>query len=609
MLKFNELGLDEDILKAIEELGFETPTPVQQKAIPAMLNGTNDVVALAQTGTGKTAAFGLPILQLSENDSRNIQSLVLCPTRELCIQITKDVEKFSKYSKGFKVTAVYGGASINDQMRNLRSGCQMVVGTPGRVLDLINRGALKINHIQWLVLDEADEMLNMGFQEDLDSILSTTPEEKRTFLFSATMPAEISRIAKRYMHNPEEISVGGRNEGVKTISHEYYMVQARNRYEVLKRIADINPNIYSIVFCRTRRETKEVAEKLMADGYNADALYGDLSQAQRDYVMGRFRSKQLQMLVATDVAARGIDVTDITHVINYDLPDELEVYIHRSGRTGRAGKSGISISILHSRENRKLKDLERMVGAKFEKKPVPTGSDICETQLMTLIDKVQQLEIDEKQIDKFMPAITERLADMSRDELLKRFISIEFNRFLAYYKNARDLNNDEAYERSDRSPRDRERGERTDRGERGERSERGPRGNVKYTRFFINLGTKDSINAARLMGIINEKTGSRDMQIGRIDVMNKFTFFEIDSQHDAKVLSSFAKADFDGIPLVVEITKKTKEGVLKEEGGSGRDKPSFSRERTPSTPGFRERTPGFRERAPGGFRERRKRNR
>lgn len=574
MQTFHELGLGSEILRALEDLGFQTPTPIQAKAIPTILREEGDLVALAQTGTGKTAAFSLPVIELTDLATKKIQSLVLCPTRELCIQITKDVEKFTKYVPGFKVVAVYGGASITNQIKDIRQGCHMVVGTPGRMLDLIERGALNINQIKWLVLDEADEMLNMGFQEDLDSILSETPKEKQTLLFSATMPPAIARIAKKYMHDPETMEMGERNTGAKTVQHEYYMVQAKYRYEVLKRIADMNPEIYGIVFCRTRRETKEVADKLMADGYNADALYGDLSQAQRDHVMGRFRSRQLQMLVATDVAARGIDVNDITHVINYDLPDELEVYIHRSGRTGRAGKSGISISILHSRENRKLKDLERMVNQKFERKSVPDGRDICEVQLWKLIEKVEQIEVNEKEMANFLPAIIERFSSMSHDEILKRFISVEFNRFLAYYKNARDLNVQQEPERGGEG---RSRGDRSDRGERGDRPGRRFEGN--FSRFALNIGSYNNINAARMMGIINEKVGHRDMPIGRIEVKGKVTFFEVGEKYEAEILQAFKNAKVDGIPVAVE----------KAEGASGESRGGYERRESSDRGGFRKR--------------------
>jgi len=438
-MTFTEMGLNPDILHAISDLNFITPTPIQEKTIPVILQQNNDVIGLAQTGTGKTAAFGLPILQKTDFQVSEIQSLILCPTRELCLQITSDMVNFSKYTSAFKTTALYGGASITVQIKNLRDKPHMVVGTPGRVLDMIRRKALKINNIRYLVLDEADEMLNMGFKDDLDAILETTPAEKRTFLFSATMPQEIREIAVRYMHKPAEITIGKRNAGAENVFHQFYLVNPHDRYEALKRVVDYNPDIYGIIFCRTRNETKEVADKLMLEGYNADTLHGDLSQAQRDYVMNRFRLKHIQLLVATDVAARGLDVNDLTHIINYNLPDDLEVYTHRSGRTGRAGKDGISVSIITKRELSKISSLEKSTGKKFEKKQIPSGNDICEKQLFSLIDKVEEVEVDETQIAKYLPVIFKKLAWLDREQLIKQFVSIEFNRFLTYYKDASDL--------------------------------------------------------------------------------------------------------------------------------------------------------------------------
>ena len=387
-MPFSDIGLDKNIQKAITDLGFEQPTPIQSESIPFLLSEENDLIALAQTGTGKTAAFGLPIIQQIEIESKQTQAIILCPTRELCLQITKDLGTYAKYTKGLRITAVYGGANIQTQIKALNSGSQIVVGTPGRVIDLIKRKKLRLGHIEYVVLDEADEMLNMGFKEDLDTILAETPEEKRTLLFSATMPKEVMRITKNYMFSPKTIEVARRNEGAKNVEHHFYMVNARDRYKALRRICDVNPDIYGIVFCRTRRETKDVADKLMQDGYNADALHGDLSQSQRDHVMGRFRKRNLQMLVATDVAARGIDIDDLTHIINYNLPDDLEVYVHRSGRTGRAGKNGISIIIAHSRERRKLQAISKMLRKDLTQKQVPNGEEICAIQLLTLIDKV-----------------------------------------------------------------------------------------------------------------------------------------------------------------------------------------------------------------------------
>ncbi|RLD83641.1 MAG: ATP-dependent helicase, partial [Bacteroidetes bacterium] len=440
MITFKETELNPEILKALDELGFVNPTPIQEKTIPHLLSSERDLVGFAQTGTGKTAAFGLPIIHQIDTKSKNVQAIILSPTRELCVQIAQDITNYAKYTKGLNVVAVYGGTSIDTQIRSLKKGAQIVVGTPGRTLDLIKRKKLKLSTVEYLVLDEADEMLTMGFKDDLDAILEGTPAEKQTLLFSATMPKEIANIAKKYMKDSVEISAGKKNIGAENVNHIYYMVNARDRYLALKRIADINPKIYGIVFCRTRRETKEVAEKLMGDGYNADALHGDLSQAQRDYVMSRFRTKKLQLLVATDVAARGLDVTDLTHIINYNLPDDLEVYIHRSGRTGRAGKKGISISIIHSRETGKIRMIQKKVGKTFEHIPVPSGKEICGKQLYNLIDKVEKIEVDESQIEQFLPEIYKKLDWLSREELIKHFVSAEFNRFLAYYKNAPDLN-------------------------------------------------------------------------------------------------------------------------------------------------------------------------
>lgn len=540
-MTFNETDLGPEILRAIAEMGFENPTPIQEKTLPQILESKNDLVALAQTGTGKTAAFGLPVIQLTNIQERDVQTLVLCPTRELGLQITKDLQNFTKYIKGFRVVPVYGGAPIYNQIKDLKSGAHIVVGTPGRTLDLIKRKALRVQSIKWMILDEADEMLNMGFKEDLDAILEGTPENRQTLLFSATMPKEIERISKNYMNNPDRISIGKRNAGAENVSHEFYLVQARDRYEALKRLADMNPNIYGIVFCRTRAETKDVADKLMQDGYNADALHGDLSQAQRDFVMGRFRQKHLQILVATDVAARGLDVNDLTHVINYNLPDDLEVYVHRSGRTGRAGKSGISISIVHSRETFKIRDLEKITQKKFVKKDVPGGKDICERQLFNLVDRVEKIEVEDTQIGPFLPDIMTKLEHLDREELIKHFVSVEFNRFLAYYKNAPDLNV---------KPRDKR-----ERGERGESRQGRGGSNVKFSRFHINVGSKNKINASHLIGIINEVTPGLKVEIGKIDILRNFSFFDADSNFENEILESFKGTNMGEVPLTVTKSK------------------------------------------------------
>lgn len=536
MSTFEELGLNPELLKIIEELGFVSPTPIQEKIIPVILRSKKDLIGLAQTGTGKTAAFGLPIIQQSDDNSKNVQSLVLCPTRELCMQVANDLKTYSKYVKQYKVVSVYGGTSMEPQINAIKKGCQIVVGTPGRTLDLIKRKILKIKHIRWFVLDEADEMLNMGFKDDLDAILEQSSGDKQTFLFSATMPREIREIAEKYMNKPEEVLAGKKNIGAENVKHEFYTVNARDRYEALKRIADINPKIYSIVFCRTRRETKEVADKLISDGYNADALHGDLSQAQRDNVMNRFRVKHLQILVATDVAARGLDVNDLTHVINYNLPDELEAYIHRSGRTGRAGKNGISISICHSREMSKIKRLEQLSGKKFVKKQVPDGSEICEKQLFNLIDKVKKTEVNESQIEQYLPLIYKKLDSLSREELIQHFVSVEFNRFLAYYKGARDLN-------IESKPRERGREDR-----KRDRSK-------NFSRFFISVGSKSNLTVPRLIGLINDTTQTRDIEIGKIDIMKKFSFFETDSKFENDILKAFKKAKYEGASVSVELSK------------------------------------------------------
>lgn len=527
-MTFHETGLREEIVRATEELGFEQPTPIQERIIPLILNTEKDLISLAQTGTGKTAAFGLPLIQLTDTASKHIQTIVLCPTRELCMQITGDMEKYSRYVKGFKTVAVYGGADIRNQIRQLKAGCQFVVGTPGRIMDLIRRGALHLSSIQWLVLDEADEMLNMGFKEDLDVILAETPDQKRTLLFSATMPKEIGAIAKRYMDHPEEVSVGNRNQGADNVRHEYYTVQAKDRYLALKRIADIYPDIYGIVFCRTRQITREIAEKLMADGYNADALHGDLSQAQRDHVMNRFRHKQLQLLVATDVAARGLDVSDLSHIINFDLPDDNEVYIHRTGRTARAGKSGVAVSIIHTREQKKIRDIERMVAKKFTSKPVPSGVQICEKQLFNLVDRVEKVEVNEEQIGQFLPVIYKKLDWLTREDLIKHFVSVEFNRFLSYYENAPDLNT--VYQEKDRGTRQ--------------------RGN--FIAMRLNVGQKQGLNPTRLIGMINELTRRRNIPIGRIDIGPKYSSFEADENSVRDILKAFRNISIAGIPVKLE---------------------------------------------------------
>ena len=548
MPTFKELGLKQELLDAVEKLGFTQPTKVQELAIPTILESQRDLIALAQTGTGKTGAFGLPSLHQIDTYSDDVQVLVLSPTRELAIQIARDLKDFAKYQKAVKTVAVYGGANISTQIKALRNGCQVVIGTPGRMLDLINRKQLDVRNVRTLVLDEADEMLNMGFQDDLDAILKDTPKEKQTLLFSATMPKGIAKIAKKYMNNPEEIEVGERNAGAKNVEHHYYMVHAKNRFEALKRVTDMNPDIYGIIFCRTRRETAEIASKLNKDGYDVDLLNGDLSQAQRDDVMDRFRTKDLQLLVATDVAARGLDVNELTHVINYNLPDDLEVYIHRSGRTGRAGNSGISISIIHTRETGRIRALEKMSGKDFIKKEVPSGEEICGIRMLNLIDTVKETKVNEEQMAKFLPEALEKLADLERDDLIKHFLAVEFNQFLEYYSNSNDLN---ASGGGDRRKGNNDRGSRNDRGGRSGGRDRGVT-EAGYERFFINVGRRDGLNPVRLMGLVNEQLNGSKPDFGKIDLQNNFSFFEVESGYESALTNSVTGAKFEGRDVAVE---------------------------------------------------------
>jgi len=542
-MKFSEIKLNKDIQKAIADLNFKTLTPVQQEAIPFLLENETDLIALAQTGTGKTAAFGLPILHKVEIDRLLPQTIILCPTRELCLQITKDIKSYAKYTKGLRATAVYGGTSILPQIKSLKSGTQIIIGTPGRVIDLIKRKALKLKDIEFVVLDEADEMLNMGFKEDLDTILAETPEEKQTLLFSATMPKEVMRISRSYMSNAKTIEIASRNEGAKNVEHHYYMVNASDRYKALRRICDINPDIYGIVFCRTRRETSNIAERLMQDGYNADAIHGDLSQAQRDHVMGRLRQKKLQILVATDVAARGIDINELTHVINYNLPDDNEIYVHRSGRTGRAGNKGISIIIAHSRDGRKLRAIEKMIKRELILQKVPNGDEICQAQLMKLIDKVVSTDVNH-QIERYLPSIEEKLSHLDKEQLIKHFVSTEFNRFLSFYKNAPDLNLEKR-----RNNEEKKRNKRANQSQRKGRAEEG------HTRFFINLGKEQNLQAHNLIGLINEYTRDRNMPIGKIDIMKRFSFFEVPSNFETDILSQLSNVNWNGNKVNVEISQ------------------------------------------------------
>ena len=555
MDNFKQTRLHPDILKAITKMGFETPTPIQAKTIPHLMASAHDLIATAQTGTGKTAAFGLPSIHLTDIEDRRTQTLVLCPTRELCMQITKDLGNFSKYINGMNILAVYGGASIQSQIKSLKKGAQIVIGTPGRTKDLIKRKRLNISHVARVILDEADEMLTMGFKEDLEMILAQTPQEKQTLLFSATMSKRVVEITKSYMNNPLEIAAARMNIAADNVQHIYYMVNAKDRYEAIKRIIDINPGIYGIIFCRTRRETKEVANKLMHDGYNADTLNGDLSQVQRDDVMGRFRNRQLQILVATDVAARGLDVDDLSHVINFNLPDDDEIYVHRSGRTGRAGKKGISIIIIHTREMRKIREIEKKFSITFIRETVPSGLDICKKRLYTLIDKVENVKVDEQQIGQFMPDIYKKLEWLEREELVKHFVSTEFNRYLSYYKNARDINISGDSMGGERSKR--------------EKQSRGDRRNTSFAGFYVNVGFQHKLNPGRLIGLINKCLRSSDAVIGKIEVMKKFSFFEIDNKWESKLFVGFKGKKFEGIPLLVEGDKGSPRG---ERGSKGKSK-------------------------------------
>lgn len=562
MNPFIELGIRHDIVNAISELGFEKPTPIQEQSIPVLLTGSNDFVGLAQTGTGKTAAFGLPLLELLNFEENSPQALILCPTRELCLQIANDIKNYSKKMDNVHVVAVYGGASISDQLRTIRRGVQIVVATPGRMLDIINRGAINFSGVKFVVLDEADEMLNMGFQEDIDSILSTTPETKKTWLFSATMPTEVRRIAKKYMHEPFELTMGEKNTGNINIEHEYYIVRARDKYAAFKRIVDFNPDIFGIVFCRTKIETQDIAEALMKDGYNADSLHGDLSQQQRDKVMKRYRERNLQLLIATDVAARGIDVNDVTHVINYSLPDEVENYTHRSGRTARAGKTGVSIAIVNAKELGKIRQIERVIGKKFNKAEIPTGFDVCEKQLFSIVHKIHDVEVNEQQIEQYLPRIMEEFKDFTKEDFIKRFASIEFNRFLEYYKNAPDLNaavEEGRYERT-------ERGERGERGERSSRGERDGGGKSEYTRLFINLGSVDEFNRGDLLGYICNNSKISGRSVGKIDVKGVFSFFEVPHADVEKVMTNFKGVDFKGREVRIEVSG---EGTSSSRSGGG----------------------------------------
>ena len=552
MKTFEELGVSPEIRRAVEEMGYENPMPVQEEVIPYLLGENNDVVALAQTGTGKTAAFGLPLIQQINVKNRVPQSLILCPTRELCLQIAGDLNDYSKYIDGLKVLPVYGGSSIDSQIRSLKRGVHIIVATPGRLLDLMERKTVSLSTISNVVMDEADEMLNMGFTDSINAILADVPQERNTLLFSATMSPEIARISKNYLRDAKEITIGRKNESTNSVKHIAYMVQAKDKYAVLKRVADYCPQIYGIVFCRTRKETQEIADKLMQEGYNADSLHGELSQAQRDAVMQKFRLRNIQILVATDVAARGLDVNDLTHVINYGLPDDTESYTHRSGRTGRAGKTGISIAIVNMREKGKMREIERIIGKKFIMEQVPTGKQICEKQLIKVIDDIEKVKVNEEEIADFMPEIYRKLEWLSKEDVIKRMVSMEFNRFLEYYRDREEIQT----ATDSRS----ERGTRTE--GRGSRDNGGSRTAAPgFTRLFINLGKMDNFFPNELINLLNSNTRGR-IELGRIDLMKNFSFFEVDEKEAQNVIKALNRTNWNGRRVSVEIAG--------EEGGEGR---------------------------------------
>lgn len=586
MKTFEELGVAPDIRRAIEEMGYENPMPVQEEVIPYLLAETSDVIALAQTGTGKTAAFGLPVLQKMNTKENVPQALILCPTRELCLQIAGDLADYSRYIDNLRVLPVYGGSSIDSQIKSLKRGVQIIVATPGRLIDLINRRTVDLANIRYVVLDEADEMLNMGFTESIDEILSKVPETRTMLLFSATMPKEIAKITRKYMDNPKEITIGRKNEGSNNVKHVYYLVHARDKYLALKRIADYYPNIYGIIFCRTRRETQEIADKLMQDGYNADSLHGDLSQAQRDYVMQKFRQHSIQLLVATDVAARGLDVDSLTHVINYGLPDDIESYTHRSGRTGRAGKTGVSIAIIHVKEKGKVREIEKIINKKFEVGVIPSGDAICEKQLFNFVDKIEKVKVNEEEIERLLPAVYRKLDWLEKEDIIKRVVSLEFNRLIDYYREADDIETpsdrqsrggDESYPR--RKNRDRQGG--------GNRqAEKG------YTRLFINIGRTDNVNPATLMGLVNDYVPGK-VTIGRIDIMQNFSFFEVPDRDASKVIGGMNRQDNNGRRISIEVAQGERSS-----GGGYSDRPRGGN--------FSRREGGFRGKSGEGKKEHRK---
>jgi ATP-dependent RNA helicase DeaD len=541
MITFEEMGLSPSIVKAIKEIGFELPMPVQEKVIPLLLEKATDIIGLAQTGTGKTAAFGLPLVELTDTSTRNTQAVVLCPTRELCIQITNDLLNFAKYSGSLKILPVYGGSSIENQLRELKKGVHIIVATPGRLIDMMDRGAAKLNNVHTVVLDEADEMLNMGFLDSINAILAGIPKDRQTLLFSATMPPQIASIAAKYMNNPIEITVGTKNAGAENVTHAYYLVHAKDKYRVLKRIADFEPGIYGIIFCRTRRETQEIASKLVQDGYNADALHGDLSQAQRDSVMQKFRVRNVQLLVATDVAARGLDVEDLTHVIHYSIADDAGIYTHRSGRTGRAGKAGISISIVNLKEKHQFQQIEKKIKKEFVPAKVPTGREICGKQLFHWVEKIENVTTDHKQIEAWLPDIRTRLEGLDKEELIHRVVALEFNRFLEDYRNSQDIT--EAVSETRNSRRD------------DFSDTKDGMVTAGYTRLFINLGKMDGMYPEQLIDLVNQSTPGKKVPLGKIDLAKQFSFFEVENKHMEKLMSALNQAKFHGRKVHVELAQ------------------------------------------------------
>jgi len=545
MIQFEEMGFTPGILRSIEELGFTTPMPVQEKVIPMMLGNDTDIIALAQTGTGKTAAFGLPLVLATDTEKSATQALILCPTRELCMQITNDLNNYSKHTGGLRILAVYGGASIDNQIRELKRGVHIIVATPGRLIDLIGRRAAKLSEVRTVILDEADEMLNMGFLDSINEILEEVPVNRRTLLFSATMSKEISSIARKYMNDPVEVLIGRKNASAENVSHNYYVVHAKDKYKVLKRLADSEPDIYAIIFCRTRKETQDVAARLMNDGYNADSLHGDLSQGQRDTVMNKFRLRNISLLVATDVAARGLDVDDLTHVINFSLPDDTEVYTHRCGRTGRAGKKGISVSLVHLREKNNLHRIEKMLNRSFNLIPVPTGSEICGKQLSRWVEKLENVTTGHKEIEKLLPEIRTKLESLDRDELIRRVVSLEFDRFLDDYRNEEDI--------IDPVPQKEERKSRTvKKGSHGQSGE-------GYARLFINFGKADDFFPDQLISLINSNTRGMKVPIGKIDLYRDFSFFEVEEAYSDDLIRAMKKAKYMGKRVVVQIAQEKNE--------------------------------------------------